>query len=589
MYKKILLEKEVTFSRGVKRGTSLHTMLVLKIYHKEVIWTMTNAKSTKRALLVSLLAMLLCMSMLVGTTFAWFTDSVTSGANRITAGTLKVDLLMDKAKDGNYASIANGTGDIFSADGNGANWEPGKTEIVYLAVENKGSLALKYDFRLNTTDEGLVGALEYAILDGVTAADTVDVEDWTALKALAGTKYGELKAGMLTVSTGNMLLAPDTDDATSDHIEYIALAIHMSDDAGNEYKEKSVAIDVTVQATQATMESDSFGDYYDDLATYPNGAYVIPTWSASATADETGAFAFATDNGSIEITGSAASGTEVTASVESTNVTHSVFNTVSSNGKTVTAYDIKVDGYTEGTEVTVKIFVGKALSEVVLYHEGVEMPEGSYSYDALNGYLTFTTDSFSVYDVAYAEVGILPLARVEALTPEEIAAIDGEYELDTAYRFTAKETAEEAAASRYAMWHADFVVTFDQNVEAGSLVLAGQYDSWSENWVFIPVPDIDSEDDEVNGVKAGEPVRLLKYAADFLNKDVYINYKELCESVIVFSCGAGDVEDANVGTKITVELRLYETVPQDETDINSANVETGNYRTVGVYSYIFGQ
>ena len=53
---------------------------------------MTKQKSTKRALLMSALALLMCVSMLIGSTFAWFTDSVTSAGNKIQAGTLDIEL-----------------------------------------------------------------------------------------------------------------------------------------------------------------------------------------------------------------------------------------------------------------------------------------------------------------------------------------------------------------------------------------------------------------------------------------------------------------------------------------------------------------
>lgn len=143
-------------------------------------------KTTKKSLIACGLSVLVCCALLVGTTFAWFTDSVTNKGNRIEAGNLKVDLLMDKAEDGNYTSIANGTGDIFSEEaGNGINWEPGKTEIVYLAVQNKGSLAINYNLLLDIIDgdPGLIGSLEYAVLDGKKAAD-VDANSWEELKAM---------------------------------------------------------------------------------------------------------------------------------------------------------------------------------------------------------------------------------------------------------------------------------------------------------------------------------------------------------------------------------------------------------------------
>ncbi len=54
---------------------------------------MTTKKSTKSALLSSVLATALCVAMLVGATFAWFTDGVTSGKNKIVAGNLDIDLV----------------------------------------------------------------------------------------------------------------------------------------------------------------------------------------------------------------------------------------------------------------------------------------------------------------------------------------------------------------------------------------------------------------------------------------------------------------------------------------------------------------
>ncbi len=53
---------------------------------------MTNRKSTKRALLGSVMAMVLCLAMLVGATFAWFTDTASTGVNKIQSGKLDVAL-----------------------------------------------------------------------------------------------------------------------------------------------------------------------------------------------------------------------------------------------------------------------------------------------------------------------------------------------------------------------------------------------------------------------------------------------------------------------------------------------------------------
>ena len=105
-------------------------------------------KSTKRALLMSVLSLLLCMSMLVGTTFAWFTDSVTSGKNTIQSGNLDVELYYSDKAAGPWTKVTSST-DIF-----GYNlWEPGYTKVAYFKVVNEGSLALKYTLTADVYSE----------------------------------------------------------------------------------------------------------------------------------------------------------------------------------------------------------------------------------------------------------------------------------------------------------------------------------------------------------------------------------------------------------------------------------------------------
>lgn len=236
--------------------------------------------STKKSLAASGLALLASAALLAGTTFAWFTDSVTNTGNRIQAGTLEVDLLMDKEANGAYASIADSKGDIFSTaeGGNGILWEPGKTEIVYLAVENKGSLALNYNIQLDIIDGGLVGSLQYAVLDGAKAADLVGVDTWTALTALTD-QVGWIADGRTTAAPYGKLLASDAQEGGED-IDYFALAVHMDEEAGNDYQGKSIDIDVTVIAKQATVEEDGFNN-----PNYDTGAE-WPSWNGEAADDD---------------------------------------------------------------------------------------------------------------------------------------------------------------------------------------------------------------------------------------------------------------------------------------------------------------
>ena len=106
---------------------------------------MTN-KSTKRALVTSAMALFLCFTMLLGTTFAWFTDSVTSANNIIKSGNLDIEL---DYWNGTEWKDVKGASDILT----NTLWEPGVTEIAYLRVANAGSLALKYQLGINIVSE----------------------------------------------------------------------------------------------------------------------------------------------------------------------------------------------------------------------------------------------------------------------------------------------------------------------------------------------------------------------------------------------------------------------------------------------------
>ena len=210
---------------------------------------MTSKKTTKRALLMSALSLLLCVSMLIGTTYAWFTDSVTSAGNKIVAGNLEVDLLMYNGTD--YRSIAEDTNPIF---GEGIIWEPGRTQVAYLAIENTGSLALKYTVGLHAQNvaKDLYKVMKYAVSEGVEA-ETLTAWDAANAKAVA--------VGAQTISGPISLGAGET--------HYFALSIHMDENAGNEYQNGKVFFDLSVLATQDTVEADSFGNQYDADAEYP--------------------------------------------------------------------------------------------------------------------------------------------------------------------------------------------------------------------------------------------------------------------------------------------------------------------------------
>ena len=149
---------------------------------------MNESTKTKKALRGSLFALFLCIVLLIGTTFAWFTDSASTGVNKITAGNLDVNLQYKNADQTTYKSVTGKTGEdnLFKQD---ALWEPGHVEYVNLKVSNDGNLALNYKMFLklggdtakkNSNDEyvKLSQFLEYAVVDG--AQDYAAMEDGRA-------------------------------------------------------------------------------------------------------------------------------------------------------------------------------------------------------------------------------------------------------------------------------------------------------------------------------------------------------------------------------------------------------------------------
>ena len=198
---------------------------------------MSNRKSTKRALLGSIMAMVLCLAMLIGATFAWFTDTTSTGVNKIQAGNLDVALEM---KDGdNWVSAEGKTLTFKTKDNRAADqilWEPGCTyELPQLRVVNKGNLALKYKIQIT----GIQGD-----------AKLNEVIDWTINDAAIDLTEGHLTAGQ-------------QGDA-------FTIKGHMQETAGNDYQNLTIdGIGINVVATQDTVESDSFHNQYDADAEYP--------------------------------------------------------------------------------------------------------------------------------------------------------------------------------------------------------------------------------------------------------------------------------------------------------------------------------
>ena len=207
---------------------------------------MTNGKSLKRALLSSAFSLIICVAMLIGTTFAWFTDTASTAVNKIQAGNLKVDIVDQNGNSLNGKSLSfrdvNNKTDIL--------WEPGaKFNLDSFKIVNKGNLALKYK----------------VIISGINgSAKLLEAIDFTV-------KIGNAAEAALADWEG--VLLPDgaaaTDTMPVKETKLITISGKMREDAGNEYQGLSIGgIGITVLATQYTYENDSIGNTYDREAAY---------------------------------------------------------------------------------------------------------------------------------------------------------------------------------------------------------------------------------------------------------------------------------------------------------------------------------
>ena len=245
---------------------------------------MTSSKNTKRALLASVLSVVLCCAMLVGSTFAWFTDSVTSGGNQIIAGNLKVDLIHVGGGRAGEEGIAEGDNvslkdhpkhKIFNYD----KWEPGYTLMETLKVVNKGNLAFK--FRLDAVADGYTTGPT-----GEKLADVIDVYVYEGDGIPATASFADLtaddnwrKAGSLSTLMADpdgiargVLLPENTTPTNGEPVKEVQMtvALHMQEDAGNAYQGLTLGdLNFTLMAAQYTYEEDSFGSDYDVNAVYP--------------------------------------------------------------------------------------------------------------------------------------------------------------------------------------------------------------------------------------------------------------------------------------------------------------------------------
>ena len=283
---------------------------------------MKRSSTTKKALFISTCALLFSMLMMAGSTFAWFTDSVSSGTNTITTGKLDVQLLHTNQHVTTAEEVGQNTLLFTDKDGKSIDWEPGAVAYESFTVKNSGDLALNYRLALdlnnaNTiagTEFSLKGVLKVKVLDHAVGATDLSEEalktgfqqvtsDQLSIPVAAYNNDSNKSVQKLTVgstSTTYGVIIYWEPNAETDYNYNLANYSDTDKDGktidntsdGNDHL--TIDLGVSLGATQAPEESDSNGNDYDKKAVYP----------AASAADFRLAVSKASNGDTIELTGS---------------------------------------------------------------------------------------------------------------------------------------------------------------------------------------------------------------------------------------------------------------------------------------------
>ena len=228
---------------------------------------MNNKRATKRALLTSIMALVMCVVMLVGTTFAWFTDTASTAVNKIVAGNLDIKLfhtvgseVKELTENDTLQWKTKDTGDVL--------WEPNCTyDLEEFQIKNAGNLAVKYKVVLKATN----------IATTPDGKSLLDVIDWT-VKVNGDTVKKDVLLADLGADKGTIII--DGKKLTAEenaNIAKVTVTGHMKAEAGNDYQGLRIdGFGITVYAAQVNHESDSFGTSYDVTAPYDSSAPKTP-------------------------------------------------------------------------------------------------------------------------------------------------------------------------------------------------------------------------------------------------------------------------------------------------------------------------
>lgn len=353
-------------------------------------------KRSKQALFRSVVALLLCFSMFVGTTFAWFSDSETSTGNIIQTGRLKVQLhwtedLAPASGEPDWKDASEGA--IFNHE----HWEPGYTDLKYLKITNAGNLAFQYQLNVLPAEaaDGDAPDADTAVSEVGKLAEVIDVYYGTITEKLATreeamsglTKVGTLASlmgkgvaqGILLPENGSGRVQLPAGAQASTGETTACIMLKMQETAGNEYMGVSAGdgFRVQLQAVQYTYEQDAFGNDYDTEAMLPELIHSVGGSAAVDVADgkTTAAVTIGDEQGGATIPAGVqvADGvTELTLSISEK--AESEANVTLSDNEAALSLDVHIDGVAEGNTVPMIVSLGKVLpvgmnmGNVALYH-----------------------------------------------------------------------------------------------------------------------------------------------------------------------------------------------------------------------------
>lgn len=389
---------------------------------------MSRKRRSRRALINSVISLILCFSMLLGTTFAWFTDEVQTGMNTIVAGDLDVELYANGNK-------VDSTTELFN---NVEKWEPGVVAYENLQVKNEGSLALKYQMTLNVGNENhlkgrrLSEVLKVVAIDKVADNATREQVMKDAQKEVAAYKASDSNATLANFCVEGQIAAGDSNDEKTvvifwepnDNAIDNLYNVNNGESASDMADHLHIDFGVNLVATQMEAESDSFGKDYDEGAGLPefelSKGVISDIVTQAITPDADGKVAqpliFDGDHSKAKIPDGvklADGAQQLTFSVKT--MEESGSNLTVGTNEVMKSVDVHVDGVAEDNTTPMLITLDKYLptglnsTSVQMYHveDGVtvdmtqvqapELPDehNEYSYDSATGDVTLALASFS--------------------------------------------------------------------------------------------------------------------------------------------------------------------------------------------------